>query len=148
MNRFRSLAIGTMLLFVLNAPAQQAATASGAANKDTRVQPPAQEGVPAVGEQLKTLTIQLGLSADQQARIRPILQRLHDATLSIVQDQKLSADERLARVRPERFKARDQISEMLNDDQKKKLDQYLAGPHPEVHGNLSGAASAAKPRSN
>jgi hypothetical protein len=28
---------------------------------------------------------------------------------------------------------------LLNDDQKKKLDQYLAGPHAEMHGGLSGA---------
>jgi hypothetical protein len=31
--------------------------------------------------------------------------------------------------------------EILNDEQKKKLDQYLQGPHPEMHGNLSGSTS-------
>ncbi len=29
--------------------------------------------------------------------------------------------------------------EQLKVDQKKKLDQYLQGPHPEMHANLSGA---------
>jgi hypothetical protein len=30
------------------------------------------------------------------------------------------------------------MREILSDDQKKKLDQYEQGPHPEVHGTLSG----------
>jgi hypothetical protein len=42
-------------------------------------------------------------------------------------------------VRPQRYKADKQIREFLSDDQKKKLDQYLQGPHSEMHGNLSGA---------
>jgi hypothetical protein len=35
------------------------------------------------------------------------------------------------------------IREILSDDQKKKLDQYLQGPHSEMHGNLSGATPPA-----
>ena len=148
MNRFHSLAIATILIFVLNAPAQQAGTTSGAVDKNGHGQPTAQEGVPGVDDQLKALTTQLGLTADQQARIRPILQQLHDATLTAVQDQSLSPDERLAKIRPQRYKANDQISEILNDNQKKKLKQYMQGPHPEMHGNLTGATSSAQPRQN
>ncbi len=148
MNRFHSLAIGTILIFALTAPAQQAATAPGAADKNEHAQPDTQDGVPTVEEQLKVLTIKLDLTADQQARIRPILQELHDATLKIVQDQSLSHEERLARVRPQRYKAHDQIREILNDDQNKKLDQYMQGPHPEMHGNLTGATSSPQPPQN
>jgi hypothetical protein len=142
MNRFHSLAIGTMLIFTLAAPAQQAATASDATDKNEHSQPGSPDGVPAVDEQLKVLTIQLDLTTDQQARIKAILQELHDATLKVVQDQSLSREERLAKVRPQRSQSRDQIRELLNDDQKKKLDQYLGGPHPEMHGKLTGATSS------
>ena len=148
MNRFHSLAIGTILIFALTAPAQQAATAPGAADKNEHAKPDTQDGVPTVEEQLKVLTIKLDLTADQQARIRPILQELHDATLKAVQDQSLSHEERLARVRPQRYKAHDQIREILNDDQNKKLDQYMQGPHPEMHGNLTGATSSPQPPQN
>jgi hypothetical protein len=43
---------------------------------------------------------------------------------------------------PQRYKADKKIREVLSDDQKKKLDQYLHGPHAEMHGNLSGAKRA------
>jgi hypothetical protein len=38
------------------------------------------------------------------------------------------------------------IREILSDDQKKKLDQYLQGPHSEMHGNLSGVTPPATGR--
>ena len=148
MNRFHSFAIGAILIFALNAPAQQTATAPGAADKNDHSQPGTQDDVPTVEEQLKVLTIKLDLTADQQAKIKPILQELHDATLKVVQDQSLSHEERLARVRPRRYKAHDQIREILNDDQNKKLDQYMQGPHAEMHGNLSGATSSPQPPQN
>jgi len=36
-------------------------------------------------------------------------------------------------------KADKKIREILNDDQKKKLDQLEQEPHPELHGSLNGA---------
>ena len=38
-----------------------------------------------------------------------------------------------------REKADKKIREILNDDQKKKLDQLEQEPHSELHGNLNGA---------
>lgn len=144
MNCFRSFAVGTILIFALTAPAQQAASAPGVANKNEHTELGAQD-VPNVGEQLKFLTVKLDLTADQQAKIKPIFQNLHDAQLKAVQDQSLSHEERLAMVRPQRRKAHDQIREILNDDQKKKFDQYLEGPHSEMHGNLTGTTSSPAP---
>ncbi len=55
-----------------------------------------------------------------------------------MQDQKLSREERLAKVRPQRQMANKKMREVLSDEQKKKLDQYEQGPHQEMHGTLSG----------
>jgi len=41
--------------------------------------------------------------------------------------QKLSREERLAKVRPQRYKADKQIREILSDSQKKKLDHTCRG---------------------
>jgi Spy/CpxP family protein refolding chaperone len=144
MNRFHSLAIGAMLIFALTAPAQQAASAPGATDKDEHVEIGKQD-VPNVDEQLKFLIVKLDLTADQQTKIKPILPELHDVQLKAAQDQSLSHEERLAMVRPQRLKAHDQIREILNDDQKKKFDENLQGPHPEMHGKLTGATSSAQP---
>jgi Spy/CpxP family protein refolding chaperone len=135
----RLLAIGTLLMVALTAPAQQTATGPSGTDKEKHGQGDAQEGVPTVESQLKVLTAKLALTGDQQAKVKAILQELHEATLKLVRDKSLSQEERLAKVRPQRYKADKQIREFLNDEQKKKLDQYLQGPHSEMHGNLSGA---------
>jgi hypothetical protein len=98
-----------------------------------------QDDLPTVETQLKVLTEKLDLADDQQVKIKPILQELHDATQKLVLDENASREERLSKVRPQRYKADKKIREILSDDQKKKLDQYLRGPHGEMHGNLSGA---------
>lgn len=135
MNRIRLLALGTMVMFASTMAAQQTTTGG-----------PAKNSVPTAEEQLKVLTGKLDLTGDQQAKIKPILQELHDATEKIVQDESLSRDERLAKVRPWRYKTDKKIREILNDDQKKKLDQYEQGPHPEMHGSLSGATPPPPPQ--
>jgi len=142
MNRFQSLALGTILIFALNVTAQQTATAHGSTNKGGQGQPAMQDDLPSADDQLKVLTIKLDLTDAQQAKIKPILRDLHDATMKISQDQSLSREDRLAGVRPLRYKAHDRIQAVLNDEQKKKLEQYMQGPHADMHGNLSGATSS------
>jgi Spy/CpxP family protein refolding chaperone len=148
MNRFYALAIGTILIFALNARAQQPASAPGSSGKSEQAQPSTQDDVPTAGDQLKVLTSKLDLTDDQQATIKPILEGLHDATVKISEDHNLSREERLAKVRALRYKAHDQILAILNDEQKKKFEQYMQGPHAEVHGKLSGEASSPQPHKN
>jgi len=136
----RLIALSTTFLISLAVPAQQAAAGPAVAGGDGQGQNAAQGEVPVVGQMLKVLTEKLDLTAEQQARITPILQRLHDIQQALVQDKSLSREERLAKLRPQRYKANEDIREILTDTQKAKLDQYLQGPHPEMHGNLSGAA--------
>lgn len=80
----------------------------------------------------------LALTAGQRAKIKPILQHLHDVTENVIEDHTLSHEERLARVRPQRQMADKRMREILSDEQKKKLDQYEKGPDQEMHGTLSG----------
>ena len=121
MNRFRLLAVGTIVMFALTAVAQQT-TRPG-------------DGVPTVQGHLKVLTEKLALTIHQQTKIKPILQELHDAALKLVQDESMSREERQDNVRVSREKADKKIREILNDDQKKKLDQLEHEPHSELHGN-------------
>ena len=137
MNRIRLLAIGSMLLIAPGMLEQQTPTGESA-----KV---AAQGVvlPYVGDQLKVLTQKLDLSVDQQPKVKIILQELHDASLKLMQDKSTSREELLSKVKPLRMNADKKIREILSDDQKKKLDQYLQGPHGEMHGNLSGATPPA-----
>ena len=133
MNRFRLLPIGLMLMVTLSASAKQNATASGSSDQNEHSQSSAQ-GVPPVEQHLKVLSEKLDLTSDQQASVKPILQELHDGTLKLAQDEGLTPEERMEKMRPLREKADKQLREILNDDQKKKLDQLEHEPHSKLHG--------------
>ena len=135
MNQIRLLAIGTLLIFAPAVLAEQTATKPGTSSRVAAEG----SGLPSIEEQLKVLTEKLSLTTTQRTKVRPILQDLHDTTEKLMRDESLSREERLAKVRPQRKYADKKIRALLNDDQRKKLDQYLAGPHPEMHGGLSGA---------
>ncbi len=136
MNHFRVLAIGTILLFALTTTAQQATTSASTKG------PSAAEhaGVPTAEGQLTFLAAKLDLTGGQQEKIKPILQELHDTTVKLVQDQSLSGEERLSKVGDSRYTADKKIRAILNDDQKKKLDQVEQEPHPELHGDVKGSS--------
>lgn len=134
MKAMHSLAIAAVLLVGIAAASAQHA---GKSNSNPAA-------LPSVDEQVKVLAAKLDLTADQQARTRPIMQQLHDATEQIAQDQTLSPEDRLAKVRPLRMEAGKKLREFLSDEQKKKLEAYLQGPHAEMHGNLSGSAQSQK----
>ena len=134
MNRFRLLALGTMLLFALTTVAQQAASSSTKATSGGD-----HAGVPTAEVQLKFLATNLDLTADQQEKIKPILREVHDATVKLVQDKSMSGDDSLAKVRELRYAADKKIRIVLTEDQKKKLDQVEQEPHPELHGDVSGS---------
>ena len=123
MKSIRLVAIASTLMIALTAIAQQAS-----------------EPGPTVEAHLKVLSEKLGLTEAQQAKARPIIQEMSDAERKIRQDDSLSHKERLDKVRPLREKADKRLRKILNEDQKVKLDQLEHQPHPELHGDLSGAA--------
>ena len=129
MKRIPLIAVMSFSMFANAALAQRSAAKPGGE---------AQDSLPTVEEQLKVLKEKLGLSAKQQAKVRPILQQLHDATENVMQNQSLSREQRLAKVRPQRQMADKKMRAILSDEQGKKLDQYEQGPHGEMHGTLSG----------
>jgi len=140
MNRYRLFTLGAALTFIVATHAQQTTTTTGVSAKSAAGGEDI--ALPTVEAQLKVLTDKLDLSSEQQNKIKPIMQELHDATEKLAGDKSLSHEDRLAKVRPQRYEADQKIRAILTDDQKKKLDQYEAGSHPEMHGNLSGATPA------
>lgn len=127
MNRIRLLAIGSVLALALANAGQQTAMAGSSAKGD----------MPAVEAQLKALTQALDLTGDQQAGIKPVLEKLHDATTRLVSDSSLSREERLERIAPSRYEADRKIRAVLNEKQKTRLDQFEQEPHPEMHEGLN-----------
>ena len=130
MDRIRFFAIGTLLMFALTAGAQQAATASAGAEKENHNT--TQNRVDPVENHLKKLSEQLNLTPEQEDQVRPILQEMHGAMGKAEQNPSLSDDERKAQKHAAFMKADTQIRPILNDDQKKTLDQLEQQMHPEL----------------
>jgi len=136
MNRIRAIALATLLTLTLTVAAQQAnARGSGPAKGSTGGDHPV---VPAVEVQLKFLTEKLDLNSEQQEKMNPILQELHDTTMKLVQDHSMH-QEYVSKLRDARYGADKKIRAILTDEQKKKLDQVEQEPHPELHGNVTDA---------
>ena len=101
MNYIRFAAIGSVLVFALTGFAGQSD----------------------VEEHLKMLTARLDLTSGQQARIKPVLTEMMETTQALERDQSLSSEQRAARMAEAHQKADRRAREILNDDQRKKLDQ-------------------------
>ena len=138
MNYFRSLAIGTTLMVSLTLPAQLAAVAQIDGEEQDQSQNSAPVAMPTVEQHLKVLSEKLDLTAEQQAKIRPILQRMQEEWQTIMRDNTLSDQARHDKMKSVRDKAEKQTRPLLTKEQKKKLDELDQEPHP---GDGNGAAT-------
>jgi Spy/CpxP family protein refolding chaperone len=123
MNRFRFLAIASILLVAL------AASAQTAANAPTTSGPQATSGSASATEQhVQMLTQKLDLTADQQTKIRPIVEHMLSERQKLIDDTSLSPETRDQKLKALHEQAKKQARKYLNDDQKKKFDD-LKPPH-------------------
>lgn len=73
-------------------------------------------------EQLKHMTKQLDLSADQQSQIKPILESQHQQMQALWQDQSASREDRHAKMQSIHQDTSSKIEAVLNDTQKQKYE--------------------------
>jgi Spy/CpxP family protein refolding chaperone len=139
MTCFRLFAVGILLALTVSVAAQQAGTAR---HEDPHSN--AQKTAPTAEAQLKMFAEKFDLTADQQGKIKPILQNLHEFTAKVMEDKALTHEEKIAKLKPARMKAHEQMIALLTEDQKKKVEEYMKGPHPEMHGDPSGAEESGR----
>lgn len=80
--------------------------------------------MPSVDDQLKNMTDRLNLTADQQAKIKPILEDTHSQAQTLMNDNSLSQDDRRSKMHSLHESSSAKIRDVLNDDQKKKFDAW------------------------
>jgi hypothetical protein len=137
MNRFRLIAAGMMLMIAMATTAQQAPPPTDSPSDNPHSQGGANNGVPTVEDHLKMLSEKLALTAEQQTKARPILQEMQDSTLKVMQNKKLSDQERTSKLRDCHLRADTKMRQILNDDQKQKLDQLEQDAHMDLHGKAN-----------
>ena len=95
-----------------------------------------------VDERMQHLTQALNLSADQQAKVKSILQDQHKEMQSLRQDTSLSQQDRRAKFQQVRQDTHQKIRDVLNDEQKAKFDEMKSRHQGRMgkHGPPSGSS--------
>lgn len=73
-------------------------------------------------EQLKHFTKALNLTADQQSQIKPFLESSHQQMMQLHEDQSLSREDRMAKMKGIMDDTHSKIEGVLNDEQKQKFE--------------------------
>ncbi|HEX3894415.1 MAG TPA: hypothetical protein VHW46_17695 [Terracidiphilus sp.] len=138
-NKFFTLALGTALALGAGGPAF---AQDNAAPQD---QPQGQPGRGPMrmdpNRQLEHMTRTLGLNADQQNQIRPLLVERQQKMEALFQDQGTSREDRRAKMQAIRQDSQSKIESVLNDQQKQKFTamQQERGRHGGQGGPPDGA---------
>jgi hypothetical protein len=144
------LAFGGALAFGVSALAQDNAAqppAQTPGNTQSLAQDnPGQPGTPGprrmdANRQLEHMTRALGLSADQQNQIRPVLVDRQQKVEALFQDQSIARQDRRAKMQSIRQDTQTRIEAVLNDQQKQKFEAMQE--HMRGRGGRGGAQEGA-----
>ena len=121
-NQLFTLALGGLLTFGVSAAAMaQDNPAPAAAPTQDQGWQGRGPGRMNPDRQLEHMTKELGLSADQQSQIRPLLVDRQQKMEAIFQDQSIAQQDRRARMQSIRQESQSKIEAVLNDQQKQKF---------------------------
>ncbi|HMK30327.1 MAG TPA: hypothetical protein VK473_11635 [Terriglobales bacterium] len=132
-----ALAVLLGALLALAAVAQDSAAQAGTPPADTTKTYP-QEGRGFV----QMLSQKLNLTADQQAKLKPILQQQHQQFMSVREDATLTADQKQAKMKEIREATDTQINGILTPEQQQQFAQMKS----QHRGRMKGAAAATPPQ--
>ncbi len=83
---------------------------------------------PTIDEQVKVLAQELKLNDDQQGKIKTVLVDQRQQAATVIGDNTLAREDKVQKIRALREATIAKVRDLLNDDQKKRLDQMLEGP--------------------
>jgi Spy/CpxP family protein refolding chaperone len=118
-------------------------TGTAFSQDDQQAPPPAQGGemgghggghrqMPSADEQLKHMTKKLDLTADQQPKIKSILDDQHAKMEALHNDSSMSREDKFPKMREIRENSDTQIKAILNEDQQKKFDKMQQEQHDRM----------------
>ena len=102
---------------------------------------PGGHGPMSADQRLQVMTKQLNLTADQQQKIKPLLESENQQMQALHQDTSLSQEDRMSKMQQIRQSTNDQIKSSLNPDQQQKFEE-MASRHGRGHGGPEGAPPA------
>src|SRR6476659_6153311 len=130
MKQIRLLAFLATCLFALAALAQQNPPAQGSGeHKHGQMG----QHMGNVDEHVKELSTKLDLTADQQTKVKAILQENHEQMQAMMKVQSMSKEDKHAKMQSMHDSVHAKVREVLNDDQKKKFDVMVRDMESQMH---------------
>lgn len=90
-------------------------------------------------QRLQMLTKRLNLTADQQQKIKPVLESESQQMQALRQDSSLSREDHMSKAQQIRQNTNDQIKSNLNSDQQQKFEEMMSH---QGHGGMGGPPPA------
>ncbi len=131
MKQLRTLALLAVCTFALSAIAQQtppAETHEGHEHGQGHGQG-MDHKMPTVDEMVQTMSEKLSLTDDQKVKVRKIAEDTQKKMNAMHADQTMTREDRMAKMRSAHDEAMTKVRTILNDDQKKKLDEWQKEMH-------------------
>ena len=95
-------------------------------------------GMGNVDDHVKELTTKLNLTADQQAKVKSILEETHQKMESTMKDESLSKDDKHARMKELHESVHSKVRDVLTDEQKPKFDAMVRDMEEHMHSQHAG----------
>jgi hypothetical protein len=118
-----------------NPPAQPSGDQKQGGHKHMDMGP----GMGNVDDHVKELTTKLNLTADQQTKIKAILEGQHQEMQTVMNDKALSMDDKHAKMKTMHDSVHAKVREVLTDEQKPKFDAMVKDMENNMHGHDRGA---------
>lgn len=87
-----------------------------------------------VDDHLKQLTTKLNLTADQQTKIKAIMEAQHQQMQTVMKDDSMSMDDKHAKMKTMHDATHAKVRELLTDEQKTKFDAMVKDMDGHMHG--------------
>jgi protein CpxP len=135
MKLIRLLTLLAACLFAMAAVAQQNPTAQPSGDHKNGQMGP---GMGNVDDHVKELTTKLNLTADQQTKVKAILEENHQQMQTTMKDESLSKEDKHAKMKEMHESVHSKVRDVLTDDQKPKFDAMVKDMEDRMHSQHAG----------
>ncbi len=91
-------------------------------------------------DMMQELTTKLNLTADQQTKVKAILEENHQKMQATMKDESLSKEDKHAKMKEMHNAVHAQVRDVLTDDQKPKFDAMVKDMENNMHEHDKGAS--------
>ena len=96
-------------------------------------------------DMMQELTTKLNLTADQQTKIKSILEEQHEQMRTTMNDQSMSKEDKHAKMKSMHDSVHAKVREVLTDEQKPKFDAMVKDMENNMHGTRPRSRSRSRP---